>query len=537
MSESASVVIIGSGVAGTFLANWFYAQGIRDLLVLEAGPKIPMADPAWWYYHVAQGGGTGNTPYAACYDLPADIVATGLEPWSIVGGRLFGGGGTTLHWGGWIPRFMPEDFRLFTNTGQGIDWPYSYADLEPFYCKAEHYVGASGDSREQTPPRGSAYPYDAAPYPISAAPFIKAFDDLGISYGHLPMARYGQAHGDAGPCRTTGTCNYCPVSGRFTGDLTLGKLFGLPGLSIKFNSPVLEVRMKSKSEAAGVSYWNADTRQAVDVDAAAVIVCSGAMETPKLLMRSGSPFWTRGIGNDHDLLGRFLSATQFFYASGKMPNPQGFQEELGFPSLYSRAFDSPEHQKAGKLFLTMNYKTPNVDIAALMAAGKDVAAIRAARTAPADFQLYGNLSAIPQFENRVTPAPGQNRYFLPRTAIDTPAPLYNPVAAAEYSSIMQKVLAQMGCADITAGTYPQRGDHAACTTRMATTEAQGVVNTELQVFGTDNVFVLGNGVMPTLPAANPTLTLIAMAYKAVSDPKGAIAALARKLTPAQVGPI
>lgn len=531
VNESANIVIVGSGLAGSLLAGMCAARGISGVLVLEAGPDIPMGDPSWWFHHVASGGGTPNTPYAACYDAAQDITATGgagpkaEPPWSIVGGRIFGRGGTTLHWGGWIPRFMPEDFALCSATGQGIDWPFSYSDLEPFYCMAEKYLGASGDSTDNSPPRSQPYPYDAAPYPISAGPFISAFEKLSIGYGHLPMARYGQASGGFGPCRTTGTCDYCPVAGRFTGDQPLTLLRGNPAVTVRMGAPVIAIRMSSKQRVAGVTYLDQTSGRIVQVDAQAVILCNGALEVPKLLLGSKSIYWPDGIGNDHDLVGRFLSATQFFYSSGQMPNSAGFQEELGFASLCSRAFDTPAYQKKGKLFISMNYETPNLDVAKWMAAGKSVQEILAARVAATAFQLYGNLSAIPQHDNRVTPDTGTNRFGLPRTRIDTPAPLYDPDSAQEYLGIMNRVLATMGCSSVNAGTYPQRSDHAACTTRMAKDASNGVVTPELQVFGTDNLFIVSNSVMPTLPAANPTLTLVALAYKVALDSNTALGSL------------
>jgi len=524
-TESANVVIVGSGIAGSFLASAFAARGISGVVVLDAGPNIPMGDPAWWFHHVARGGGTSNTPYAACYDTASDFTATGQNPWNIVGGRLFGRGGTTLHWGGWIPRYMPEDFVLYSNTGQGIDWPYTYSDLEPYYCMAEKYLGASGDSLDNNPPRSQPYPYDAAPYPISAGPFISAFERLSIGFGHLPVARYGRANGDFGPCRTTGTCDYCPVAGRFTGDQPLDLLNSRPGVTVRMQAAVTRLRMSGKQRVAGVTYVDKGTGQTVNVDAQTVILCNGAFEAPKLLLSSASSYWPRGIGNDADLVGRFLSATQFFYSGGTMANPDGFQEELGFPSLCSRAFDTPAYQKKGKLFLSMNYETPNLDVAAMMATGASASAILAARSAAATFQLYGNLSAIPQFENRVTPENGANRFGLPRTRIDTPKPLFDPSVAAEYCEIMNRMMTTMGCSSVASGTYPQRGDHAACTTRMAKDASLGVVNPELQVFGVDNLFIASNSVMPTLPAANPTLTLIAMLYKTTLDGGSALGRL------------
>ena len=57
-------------------------------------------------------------------------------------------GGTTWHWLGTCLRFVPNDFRLKTLYGQGVDWPISYDELEPFYGEAEHEIGVSGDSAD-----------------------------------------------------------------------------------------------------------------------------------------------------------------------------------------------------------------------------------------------------------------------------------------------------------------------------------------------------------------------------------------------------
>ncbi|WP_411380051.1 GMC oxidoreductase [Pseudomonas sp. MPB26] len=520
-NETANIVIVGSGVAGSLMASLCANQ--PGVVILETGPTIPMGDPGWWFHQVARGGGTANTPYAAFYDQATDFDATGANPWNIQGGRIFGAGGTMLHWGGWVPRFKPEDFALFSNTGQGIDWPYGYDQLEPFYNQAEQYLGASGDSGDNNPPRSQPYPYGAAPYPISAGPFIQAFDGLSIGYGHLPVARYGQANAMGGPCRTTGTCDYCPVAGRFTGDQPLALLADNPNVSLRLGAAVTAIRMASQQRVAGVTYTDMSTGDTVELDAENVILCNGAFEIPKLLQASRSSFWPNGIGNDNDLVGRFVSATQFFFASGTAPNPQAFEEELGFPSLCSRTFDSPRCQKDGKFFISMNYETPNIDLGLMMAQGNSTSQIRASCTAPAAFQLYGNLSAIPQYNNRVSLAPGTTRFGLPRTLIYTPDPLFDPLAAQKYVDILKTVLSRMGCSGVKSGTYPQRGDHVACTTRMANDPKLGVVNPELQVFGVKNLYVVSNSVMPTLPAANPTLTLVALVMKAM----GSDTALAR----------
>ncbi len=517
MSESVYAVIAGSGIAGSLIAQELLATNNGKVLMLEAGPDIPIGDPGWWFKFVA----TGQAPYQSTYDTSSDFSATGgVEPaWNIVGSRVQGRGGSTTHWGGWVPRFMPEDFQLYTNTGQGIDWPYTYDDLESYYAQAEQYVGAEGDSSQQDPPRSTNYPFDAAPFPITAQPYIDAFNGLGMTHEHLAMSRYGSSYsGSQGsPCRTTGTCDYCPVGGRFTGDQPLDAIDSSQ-FELRLNSAVSQIRMASKDTASGVSYIDTTTGQTVDIDAQVVIVAGGAFENPKLLQRSTSSFWPNGVGNDAGLVGRFLVANQFFFTQGTMTsNPSQYEQELGFPNLCSRYYDSPDYQAFGKAFFTMDFVEPTIDLAALMYQGQTTAEIVTATSGPAPWMLYGNLAPVSSQNNYVTNDTGTTRYGLPRTQIVTPDEYYSATALAKYMQIGEQIMNDMGCTNVSSGTYPQRGDHAACTTRMATDPSVGVVDTSLKVHGTNNVYVLGNSVLPSLPAANPTLTMVAMIYKSLTE--------------------
>ena len=51
------------------------------------------------------------------------------------------------------------------------------------------------------------------------------------------------------------------------------------------------------------------------------------------------------------------------------------------------------------------------------------------------------------------------------------------------------------------------------TTRMSTSAHDGVVNEQCRVHGVDNLYVAGSSVFPTSGIANPTLTLLALAYR------------------------
>jgi gluconate 2-dehydrogenase alpha chain len=59
------------------------------------------------------------------------------------------GGGTT-HYGAAVPRFWDIDFKGLSMLGPQpgadvVDWPFSYADLRPYYDEVEALLGVQGD--------------------------------------------------------------------------------------------------------------------------------------------------------------------------------------------------------------------------------------------------------------------------------------------------------------------------------------------------------------------------------------------------------
>src|SRR5690606_1006617 len=70
-------------------------------------------------------------------------------------------GGTSNMWFGNTPRMLPDDFQLRTKYGQGVDWPLTYEELEPFYAEAERLMMVAGSDRPGPFPRSTAYPLPA----------------------------------------------------------------------------------------------------------------------------------------------------------------------------------------------------------------------------------------------------------------------------------------------------------------------------------------------------------------------------------------
>ncbi len=516
MNKECNVLIIGSGVAGSLVANMLLNSGVNGIVMLEAGPNIAMKDHRIWFDSISVE--NYQLPYTNLYDTTNDYVSEGgTAPWQITGSRIIGRGGSTIHWGGWCPRFMPEDFQLKTNTGLGIDWPFTYDDLEPYYCSAEEYLGVAGiEKTGQRDWRSKPYPLAGAPLPLTANPIVQALDSKGYIYGSMPVARNTVSHNGNGQCITTGTCHYCPIGARFTGDQPLDKLAANSEFELILNAPATKLIMTNKNTISAVEYMDTTSGTTYTVSANAVYLCAGAFETPKLMQLSTSEYWPAGIGNDNDLLGRFLVANPYIYSLGEgSQNPERLQQELNFPNLASRQWDTPAQQATGKFLMNMAYDDPLINPAKLMYEGQTVDQINAAVTGPVQYMLQGGLSPIPSFNNRVSPASGNTRFGLPRTSFFTPDDLVPQSTIEFYYGQMSDLFTAMGFTPTQSGSYPQRGDHASSTCRMATSDSEGVVDDTLKVFGTDNLYVASNAAIPTIGAANLTLTTVATIMRAI----------------------
>ena len=152
--EKTDVVIVGMGAAGGILAAELSKAGMR-VIGLERGPRLATKDFA------AQ----DELRYFQRQDLRPDPKRqpitwrpnpnTGATPLQILNyGNQAGGG--TVHYGSVSWRFHEDDFRVRSHTIERygasvipedsslIDWPLSYADLEPYYDRAEYELGVSG---------------------------------------------------------------------------------------------------------------------------------------------------------------------------------------------------------------------------------------------------------------------------------------------------------------------------------------------------------------------------------------------------------
>src|SRR5947209_3849836 len=153
-TEKTDVVIVGAGAAGGILAAELGKAGMK-VIGLERGPRLATKD------FQAQ----DELRYFQRQDLRPNVKREPVT-WrpnpntraapvqSLNNGNQAGGG--TVHYGSVSWRFHEDDFRVRSRTierygasaipddSSVIDWPLSYADLEPFYDRAEYELGVSG---------------------------------------------------------------------------------------------------------------------------------------------------------------------------------------------------------------------------------------------------------------------------------------------------------------------------------------------------------------------------------------------------------
>src|SRR5881227_2687229 len=153
-TEKTDVVIVGAGAAGGILAAELAKAGMK-VIGLERGPRLATKDFApqdELRYFQRQDLRPDPKRQPVTWRANANVSAVPLTTMSY--GNQAGGG--TVHYGSVSWRFHEDDFRVRTNTIERygasaipadsslVDWPLSYAELEPFYDRAEYELGVSG---------------------------------------------------------------------------------------------------------------------------------------------------------------------------------------------------------------------------------------------------------------------------------------------------------------------------------------------------------------------------------------------------------
>src|SRR6266853_3494381 len=205
-------VIVGSGAAGGVLAKELSSNGFRVVL-LEQGPRLERSDfehDEYWAFNLNALTNNWREQPNTFRKSENERAQTRPAVWY---GRLVGGGSvhfTSNYW-----RFHEIDFversRRGPVPGASLeDWPITYADLEPYYAKAEWELGVSGlaGASPFDPPRSKPYPLPPLPIKSSGVLAERGASKLGWHAFPAPMAIISQPYRGRSACLHCGFCEY-----------------------------------------------------------------------------------------------------------------------------------------------------------------------------------------------------------------------------------------------------------------------------------------------------------------------------------------
>jgi len=313
------VCIIGSGAGGGTVAK-VLTEGGLSVVMLEAGPRLDpdkdFKEHMWPYQLPHRGVGVGGRQRGIGDEFmaPNGFWEIDGEPYTIADGSSFRWfrsrieGGRTNHWGRIALRFGPADFRAHSTDGMGDDWPISYEELAPYYDKVESYIGVFG-TKENVPnsPDGIFQP---PPRPRCTETLVKkACDQLHITCIPSRLAILTKALNGRDACHYCAQCGRgCRTASNFSSSQVMIPPAAATGrLTMIANAMAREIIVGSSGKAEGVSYVDKTTKTDQRVYARAVIVAASACESARILLNSKSANFPNGIANSSGVVGRYLT--------------------------------------------------------------------------------------------------------------------------------------------------------------------------------------------------------------------------------------
>ena len=331
------VVVIGSGAGGGTATNVLANLGV-SVLLLEAGPMLSMADlkEHMWPYNVphrgagAKGQAYTGGPTGFTYSATFGGAQLEGEPYTVAPGSDFSWfrsrvlGGRTNHYGRVTLRMSDYDFKPRSTDGLGFDWPISYADMAPYYDKAERFIGVTGTVEGiRSAPDGIFNP----PAPLRAHDVLvqRACAKNGIRAVAARQAVTTVARNGRPPCHYCGQCgrgcmtasNYAASYVQIFPAMRTGKV------QVVANAMARELITDASGKVTAVSYIDKTDGTEKQVRCRTVVLAASACESARLLLNSKSPRHPQGLANSSGKVGRYLMDTVGSSMSALVPALSG----------------------------------------------------------------------------------------------------------------------------------------------------------------------------------------------------------------------
>ncbi len=586
-------IVIGGGPVGAHVARDLAARKKR-VLMLEAGRATGLTYEGYrsyvtnFYLQVAKDTNSPY-PYNASAPSPREIDLTAITrgtpdlngyqvemgPQAFASTYLRALGGTSLHWLGTVPRFLPNDFRLNSTYGVGVDWPLTYDDLQDDYCAAEWSIGVAANKEDQARlgvwfPKDYEYPMERIPpsysdqvigkategrtvklagkrYPVRVSSLAQARNSIPRA-GYTPMGAVGAPEMGL-RCEGNSACiPICPVQAKYTGLKTLAQI-DRNYFDLITQAVVTKLNIGPNGRISGVEYLRYETEGGLTVPGSATatiyVLAGHAIENAKLLLASGA-------ANSSDQVGRNLMDHPFSaawaHARASMGVFRGPLQTSGIETLRDGAFRSEFAAFRVDLGnvgwdIVPDIFPPNGEVSRNLAQNRFGKKLRnhIADHIPRQVRVGYDIEQLPEARNRVT----ISREFKDaigcfRPVIHYDLSAYTWQAMVESMKVSKVVFDALGIPPedqhfvTTDATQPDErmfrakdakdyllnfvgAGHHIGTHRMGVSPTDSVVNRDQRSWDHENLYVVGCGSFPTTGTANPTLTALALTFRSVRD--------------------
>ena len=488
--SSPDVIIIGSGVGGGTTAYQLASQGAHVLL-LERGEYIPREDDNW----------NAQAVYI-------DKKYNGKDTWLDGANKPFtpnvfyNVGGATKFFGCTMIRFRERDFETVEHFG-GLSpaWPISYAELEPYYGRAEalfHTMGEYGVDPTD-PPRSTPYPFPGVKSDKPMAELVQKLRQQGLK----PYSQHAAIHMPPnGGCTRCDTCDGYPC--KIDAKADAEKSVVRPALAtgrVELRTGTLARRLMLAANGKEINGVEVERGGRVEVLTAKIyIVSASAINSAALLLRSATDQAPNGVSNSSGLVGRNYMAhnNSAMMAVSIAKNETVFQKSVAINDFYYGDDD---------------FKYP---MGCIMSLGKLKAGVMTASIpwlpqfanralAERSYDWWIMSEDLPDPDNRVTIDGGMIKIVAKRTNMRPHQELKKRAARAMRRAGLPLILTKQ----MTVATT----SHQCGTVRFGNDPKSAALDPFCRSYNHKNLFVVDASFFPSSAAVNPALTIAAQALR------------------------
>ncbi|MFI2780041.1 GMC family oxidoreductase N-terminal domain-containing protein [Streptomyces sp. ALB3] len=527
------VIVVGAGAGGVVAARELAAAG-RDVLLVERGANHRNSELRGNHlqgkraelYQVTAGAGQGDLRILEQPDGTTTTL-TGSGSGQAYGLNAMTVGGGTRLWQGMAWRFYPEDFKMASTYGVPAestlaDWPFGYDELATYYDQVEQQLGVSGDATSPMAartPRTGPYPMPALPDDMARARFGQAAARLGWDTSPIPFAINSVPRDGRAACVRCAQCvgHACPVDAKNgTQNTFLPRALATGNCSLLTDTRATQITHDGHGRATGVRlvtrHQDTSLSSELQVTADVVVVATGAIETPRLLLASG--LGNEWVGRNHHSHGIAMASA------------------LGGPHVKST--DGPGHSVATVRFVHGQQKVwgggvmfdlpapyPLLKAQVGQFASPPVRLGHAHKAWMRDSRVFpGALSMvqeIPHATARVGLDPQRTDALGMPVARLAGTPHSASVEAAQYmADRCREWVEELGGESIFTMAVPgapQGAEHSAGTARLGADPRTSACDPTGLLWNTANVYVADASLHPTNGGFNPALTVMANAMR------------------------